>query len=209
MKEERRTNPIWLTVYADFTTNLMLFFLLLFTYSRVSQSKQEELYREIKKSLSTKEERNAMLIEREASKKLEQLIKNQNLEEFAMVEIDERKIKIVLREAITFPLGKSKLKKQSYPILDEIVEILKDIPNPIVIEGHTDNLPLKDKSKYFSNWELSGARAISVLNYLVKKGISPSRISVIGYGETRPIFSNETVEGRALNRRVEISIIRF
>jgi chemotaxis protein MotB len=86
--------------------------------------------------------------------------------------------------------------------------LIKNVPeNQIGIEGHTDNEPIK-YSGWKSNWELSTARALSVLHYLIdEKGISPYRISAIGYGEYRPVTSNNTKEGRQLNRRVEIVIL--
>jgi len=86
------------------------------------------------------------------------------------------------------------------------------IPNLIRVEGHTDNLQIPFGSdlfqKFKDNWELSGERALSVLRYLTDLGLDPSRISYAGYAETRPIESNDTPEGRAYNRRVEIIILR-
>ncbi|MBI4226988.1 MAG: flagellar motor protein MotB, partial [Candidatus Omnitrophica bacterium] len=84
-------------------------------------------------------------------------------------------------------------------------EELPDQPNGI--EGHTDNEPIK-ASGWKSNWELSTARATSVLHYLVdNKGVSPERVSAIGYGEYRPVISNATAEGRQQNRRVEVVVL--
>jgi chemotaxis protein MotB len=86
--------------------------------------------------------------------------------------------------------------------------LAENVPeNDIGIEGHTDNEPIR-YSGWKSNWELSTARALSVLHYLIdKKGISPLRVSAIGYGEYRPVASNVDKEGRRLNRRVEIVIL--
>jgi chemotaxis protein MotB len=105
--------------------------------------------------------------------------------------------------------GKAKLRSEAYPILDKVARILtENVPeHNIGIEGHTDNEPIK-YSGWKSNWELSTGRALSVLHYLVdEKGISPHRVSAIGYGEYRPVASNETKEGRQMNRRVEIVIL--
>jgi len=207
-KEEKRDSPIWMTVYADFSTNLMFFFLILFAFTRTTEFEQKKIYKKIKNSISSTEQKNAILIEKKAEKKIEDIIKKQNTENFALITIDENIIKIVLREAIAFSSGESELSEKCFPVLNEIIEILKDIPNPIIIEGHTDDVPLINNKKFASNWELSGSRGISVLNYFVKKGINRSRISVVGYAENRPLFSNETISGRALNRRVEINIVR-
>jgi chemotaxis protein MotB len=80
--------------------------------------------------------------------------------------------------------------------------------NPVVVEGHTDNVPISSK-KYRSNFELSAARAFSVINYFINtEKMSPEKFSTFGYGEYRPVSSNDTEEGRAKNRRIEINIIR-
>lgn len=110
---------------------------------------------------------------------------------------------------LLFDSGKAKIRRQAYSVLDKVASILKsDVPNlDVGIEGHTDNQPIVH-SGWKSNWELSSARALSVLHYLVnEKGILPDRLSAIGYGEYRPVTSNDTAEGRQLNRRVEIVII--
>ena len=110
---------------------------------------------------------------------------------------------------VLFDSGKAKVKSEGYAILDKVSAVLKeDVPQlNIGIEGHTDNVPIQ-YSSWKSNWELSTARALSVLHYLVDKdGISPERVSAIGYGEYSPVASNDTREDRKLNRRVEIVIL--
>ena len=140
------------------------------------------------------------------------------LEERLAQEIKEKKLRLSMenkRIVVTFDAeflidpGKAQLKKESLYILDKVAKVLKkDIPSSyrISIEGHTDNQPIK-YSGWKSNWELSCHRALSVLHYLEKKGVNPSRLSATGFGEYHPVASNETEEGRALNRRVEIVII--
>ena len=205
---QERRGALWLTVYSDFITNMVLFFLILYTTTRVTHEQQQDILRNIQDTMSG-EERSAVLIEREARERIEDMIANQDLEDFAMVSMDEKRIRIVLREAITFASGDDTLVSQSYPVLDEIINIIKDLPNNIIIEGHTDNVPITMGRRFFSNWELSGARAVSVLNYMKEKGIDPERIRAVGYGEYRPVFSNENPRGRAMNRRVEITIERI
>jgi len=140
------------------------------------------------------------------------------LEERLAQEIKEKKLRLSMKKEglvvtfvaeVLFDPGKAQLKKESLYILDKVAKILKnEVPSSyrISIEGHTDNQPIK-YSKWKSNWELSCHRALSVLYYLEKKGINPSRLSATGFGEYHPVASNETEEGRALNRRVEIVII--
>jgi chemotaxis protein MotB len=121
----------------------------------------------------------------------------------------EKGLVITFLADVLFDSGKAAIKSEAYPILDKVARVLKeDVPQLNVgIEGHTDNQPIR-YSGWKSNWELSTARALSVLHYLIeKKEISPERVSAIGYGEYRPVATNDTTEGRQLNRRVEIVIL--
>ncbi len=204
----RRGGGLWLTVYSDFVTNMVLFFLVLYSSTRVTHEEQEGLLRNLQETMSGAPG-TAIAIEVEAGRRIEEMMTDQKLEEFVMVDIDEKTIRIVLREGITFQPGDDRLMPEGYPVLDEIIDIVRDLPNDIIIEGHTDNIPITRSRRFFSNWELSGARALSVLGYMERSGIDPERLSAIGHGEYRPVFSNETEEGRAMNRRVEISIVRL
>jgi chemotaxis protein MotB len=133
-------------------------------------------------------------------------------------EIEDKQVKLQMMKKglvitfvadILFDSGKAKIKPQNFALLDKVARVLiENVPeNNIGIEGHTDNRPIK-YSGWKSNWELSTARALAVLHYLVdKKGISPQRVSAIGYGEYRPVASNVTRAGRQKNRRVEIVIL--
>lgn len=153
------------------------------------------------------------------SKQLSELEQAQKLlEEQLAQEIRDKQVKLEMMAKglvvtfltdILFDSGKAKIKPQLYPALDKVVKVLKEnVPNlKVGIEGHTDNQPIK-YSGWKSNWELSTARALSVLHYLVdEKGISPDRVSAIGYGEYQPVATNQTKEGRKANRRVEIVIL--
>ncbi|MDD5565331.1 MAG: OmpA family protein [Candidatus Omnitrophica bacterium] len=125
------------------------------------------------------------------------------------LEMAQKGLVITFLADILFDSGKAKIKAQALPTLDKVAEVLKEnVPNlKVGIEGHTDNQPIK-RSGWKSNWQLSTERALSVLYYLTEdKGIAPGRLSAIGYGEYHPIASNDTKEGRQLNRRVEVVII--
>ena len=124
------------------------------------------------------------------------------------LEMMEKGLVITFVAEVLFDSGKEKLREESLPILDKVIGVLKqEVPeNSVGIEGHTDNEPIK-YSRWKTNWELSAQRALSVLYYLEQNGISSSRLSAIGYGEHHPIKSNDTVEGRQTNRRVEIVIL--
>ena len=137
-------------------------------------------------------------------KKLSEEIKDKQVK----LEMQEKGLVITVLGEVLFDSGKAVLRKESYPMLDKIASILKRqlADHKIGIEGHTDNQPIK-YSGWKSNWELSAHRALSVLHHLQEAGISPDRLSAIGYGEYRPVASNRTPEGRQLNRRVEIVIL--
>ncbi len=118
--------------------------------------------------------------------------------------------KITLPEAMTFTSGSVKLTQEAKDILDKIWSVLAKYPEYwILIEGHTDNVQIleKYKNKYKSNWELSSARAHSVLHYLREKyEADPERLKAVGYGEYQSIATNETDDGKAKNRRVVIAV---
>ena len=119
---------------------------------------------------------------------------------------DSAKITIRLSEGVLFDEGSAIIKADSKQTLDILAGELKKNDKQIQIEGHSDNLPIKSE-KYPSNWELSSARAINILNYLISKGVDKTRLSAIGYADNKPVAQNNTEEGRSKNRRVDIVII--
>lgn len=121
------------------------------------------------------------------------------------VETEGRKIVIRIREKGSFDTASAELNEGYYDALDEIREVLRDKPGKILVEGHTDHLPISTP-RFRSNWELSSARAVSVAEVLLRDNMNPRRFTVSGYAETVPLGDNATAAGRALNRRVEIVI---
>jgi len=144
-----------------------------------------------------------------AKQLLEEKLKQEIDDKSVRLEMAEKGLAIIFLTEVLFDSGKSDIKQEAFPPLDKIAGVLKDNVEDrnIGIEGHTDNEPIKH-SKWKSNWELSTSRATSVLHYLVDtRGINPKRVAAIGYGEYRPVASNDTVEGKRQNRRVEIVIL--
>jgi chemotaxis protein MotB len=145
----------------------------------------------------------------QAKKLLEEQLKREIADKQVKIQMLEKGLVITFVSEILFDSGKAKVRPEAYASLNKVAKVLKEnVPDlDIGIEGHTDNVPIK-YSGWKSNWELSSARAMSVLHYLVDKdGISPDRVAAIGYGEYRPVASNNTKEGRQQNRRVEIVIL--
>jgi len=125
------------------------------------------------------------------------------------LELEERGLVITLADNILFDSGKAEIKEDARPMLDKICKVIKNkaADKNIGIEGHTDNVPIKH-SGWKSNRELSTARANNVYHYLIDNGgIAPAKLTTMGYGEFRPVSSNDTEVGRAKNRRVEIVIL--
>lgn len=156
------------------------------------------------------EEKEDELSELEKAKQLlEEKLKQEIDDKSVRLEMAEKGLAIIFLTEVLFDSGKADIKQEAFPSLDKIAGVLKDNVEDrnIGIEGHTDNEPIKH-SKWKSNWELSTSRATSVLHYLVDtRGINPKRVAAIGYGEYRPVTSNDTAEGKRQNRRVEIVIL--
>jgi len=153
------------------------------------------------------------------SQQLDELTQTKKLlEERLSQEIKDKQVRLQMMEKglvitfvadVLFDSGKAVIRQEASPILDKVARVLREnVPELSVgIEGHTDNDPIKH-SGWKSNWELSTARALSVLHYLVEqKEISPERVSAIGYGQYHPVASNDAKEGRQTNRRVEVVIL--
>jgi chemotaxis protein MotB len=115
-------------------------------------------------------------------------------------------VEVEIRTDILFPSGVATLSPSAITVLQQLAATLEPFPNPIRVEGHTDNLPINTRA-FPSNWELSAARAASVVHLFMKAGLAPQRLAVIGLGEHRPIQGNDTPEGRNANRRVVLVIL--
>ena len=124
------------------------------------------------------------------------------------ISLHPRGLVLSLREAAFFPIGKAAFRVGAQDMLEQIGSTIRQIPmQPIRLEGPTDNVPIHNE-EFASNWDLSSWRAIEVMNLLMDRyGIAPARLSVVGYGELRPVADNDSAQGRAANRRVDIVIL--
>lgn len=163
----------------------------------------EDLKAEVERLKLLREQENREL--QAAKAELEKRLKGK---EGVSVGLDERGLVVTFIDEVLFDSGKANVKPNAYDALNKVTKVINSQVKDrnIAIEGHTDNEPIK-KSGWKSNWELSTARATSVLHYLENKGTSPHRLQATGYGEYHPVASNDTVEGRQKNRRVEIIIL--
>jgi chemotaxis protein MotB len=146
----------------------------------------------------------------------EVLLRMERAVQDAMQALIDAKLVTVRREAlwleieidtdILFKSGVGDIEAEATPVLDKLAEVLKPFPNPIRVEGHTDDRPIRTAS-YPSNWELSAARAASVVHEFTKVGIDPLRLEIVGFGEFHPRKPNTSAEGRNANRRVAILVL--
>jgi chemotaxis protein MotB len=206
VEEEPENVDRWLISYADFITLMFTFFAALYALSSVDKAKMEQFsdslshtFNIIEKPVPVMDDQKKVIIEdiRKVTGDLQGItVKN-----------EPRGVVVTFSDSVLFASGSAELKPEIYPILEKLSKLLSNVPGRVAIEGHTDNVPISS-SKYSSNWELSTARAASMLHFFIEKGTDPSKYSVAGYAEFRPLESNATEEGRQKNRRVEIVITK-
>lgn len=237
-EHEEHIDESWLIPYADILTLLLALFIVLFASSEVDKAKfqsimdgfkseftgtkidndqsgltiQKQGEKEESESTSPAEtpepEKSAEDIELDNLKQqLQAYVTANGLEAMVSLQETRRGVEIALKDVLLFDSGKAILKESSYPTLDAFVNLFTTLPNPISIEGHTDDVPIGNAA-YPTNWELSSARAVSVLHYFASKNIPNERMQFTGFGEFQPIYPNDTDEHRQENRRVNIVILR-
>jgi chemotaxis protein MotB len=197
------------TVYGDMITFVMMLFILLFILT-YNEQQDETFFTQMRLVFGAKEiqQEEAITSEELFVSKLQGYIEKEKLEEHARILVDEQKVKLILNPPVLFDIGKAKIKISGRKVIDDMAMIFTDVRNPIVIEGHTDNVPIYNE-EYKSNWELSFHRAFSVVKHFIHKHrFTPKQLSAVGYGEYHPITKNDTAENRNKNRRIEINLIR-
>jgi chemotaxis protein MotB len=220
LEQHLNKGAMWAVVYGDLMSYLMILFMLMlsFTLARTrgvkKRSAVEESLIEIQRVFGGEVDPN---VAARSKRKDKELMVGQNLAAAAAagklgketsVIVTEKRITLNLGEGILFRSGQAKLKPAAREVLASIVRDMASVKNEIRVEGHTDNIPMGKRSRYNSNWELSMARAYSVISTLENLGVNSTRISGVGYGEFRPVADNKTRRGRAANRRIEISLLR-
>ena len=233
---EEELNEAWLLPYSDLMTLLLALFIALFAMSQTDSSKMQALAQAFTAAFNmggpsffsgmgpstampntpttASDSTNAAYMQenenlREAQEKIEQYIKENNLQDQVSTELSEEGLMIRLKEKALFASGSAALQGQAEQIVPVIAALLSSLPERVTISGHTDNVPIST-AQFPSNWELSSARAVSLMRGLMgaQPALNPARFSALGYSEYRPIASNDTEEGRAQNRRVEVFIAR-
>ncbi|NTU42569.1 MAG: OmpA family protein [Nitrospirales bacterium] len=209
----------WAVSYADFITLLFAFFTALYAISQVDAGKLRMFTGSMRSAFRSAEQQPvAPIIEgivpvspemASLERELQSSLAGLNLQDDLELRSDNRGMVLSIGDRLLFDTGTAVVKADAERIIASIAEVLQKIPNTIIVEGHTDNVPIKDSgSPYPSNWALSTARATEVLSRLIKHyNIPPERCSAAGYAEFRPKATNAGPEGRAKNRRVDIVIV--
>ncbi len=228
--EEHENHERWLVSYADFITLLFAFFVVMYSVSSVNEGK----YRTVSESITTaftnhkpigqmsvvplpmeqskpamdsslKKRPNDFQVYLKAANSLATV---KSAEGDVTVQNTSRGISIKIKNEVAFDSGQAHMKPAVRELLDLIAALVKDLPNLISVEGHTDAIPIRTR-QYPSNWELSASRATALVRYFINQHqLVANRFSATGFGGEHPIKTNATPEGRAANRRVEIVILR-
>jgi chemotaxis protein MotB len=136
---------------------------------------------------------------------IEDMLENYVEKGLVDVSFSDNRVIVNMKDKMLFPSSSARLSNTAVTVLRDISGILNILPNSIQVEGNTDNVPIHTE-EFPSNWELSAARAASVVHVMTRFGIKPKRLSAIGYGEHRPVAANDTPEGRQKNRRVTLIV---
>lgn len=224
MRRKRKTtedhdNPDrWVVSYADFITLLFALFTTLYAISHVDQVKLKHFTGSMKTAfkVDSVETADTAVIEGIAVSNFADIgLENDLREEFKKFDIiegivlarNERGVVLSFGDTLIFESGMAEIRTAMRPMFAAVASMIKKTQRSVIIEGHTDNLPLRN-SRYVSNIELSAARAAAVFAFFMVEGpVSPDQLSTAGYGEYRPVASNATPEGRARNRRIDIVFV--
>ncbi len=199
----------WLITLSDLLSLLLVFFIIFFALSRVAEKRKEApLSQKTTMTIPAQVSNSRPKAPMETIRKdMQTTVTGLGLDDQVIIQSGDQEIVISLKDNVTFHIGEADILKGSEPLLDTIAQIIKRYPLfQVEIGGHTDDLPINSR-RFPSNWELSVARATSVLKYLItKQGLDPARFTIKGNAEQRPLYSNSTPEQRAQNRRVEIRL---
>ena len=198
----------WLITLSDVFT-LLLVFMIVFLVMTKNTTGSDETVKEEEMKMIASIDYEKTIIQTGIRDEIAERVNSLALGEEVSVVAKDREVVVIMKEKVTFMPGEGDVLEGSQPLLDRIAEIIIRHPGYLVeISGHTDDVPIKTLL-YPSNWELSMARAASVLKYFINThSVDPSRLSIKGNADKKPLTSNDTPENRARNRRVEIRFIQ-
>lgn len=224
----------WLVSYADYVTLLLAFFVTIYAVTRLDSDRLQQAQQSIQRALNAPVFLGGFPLEpglaevaapgvkvdlpsaglrtnpqtqiEEVAQEVQEALKNHPEFQEIRLMVTGRGLVLHLPEFLLFPSGEARLRPEAAPLLEKLAAILRKIPNQVVVEGHTDNVPIHTP-QFPSNWELSTQRATNLLRYLVENyHLDPARFTAAGYGEYAPLADNREEAGRRLNRRVDLVI---
>lgn len=202
-------SQLWMVPYADLMSTLVLLFMSLFGYSYSKQAEVSKALARIETDVSAPDKAAAAedrLAETDLAVEIQKQLDGLRLKDFG-VEVTERTIKLTLPSPVLFGEGSVRLSEEAGDVLRPLGALLARYPNPVLVEGHTDDKRIVG-GRFRDNFELSAGRSFSVIEAFMAQGMPASRFHARGYGQWRPVADNATPEGRARNRRIEISLVR-
>ncbi len=218
--ETKINHERWLVSYSDFITLLFAFFVVMYSVSQVSETKYKTLSDTLEKTFSPSVQTPAQEAAQSPGARASEIVEPDELaaelrQAFSglvssghlALSGNEDWVELAVDSELLFESGSAKPAAEAIEIFSDVAEILAPFDNAVAVSGHTDNVPI-NTADFQNNWQLSSARAVSVVNLLAYGGVNPSRLSAIGYGEYRPIADNSTAQGRAANRRVVLRVAR-
>lgn len=223
--------PDWVVTFGDLMSLLLCFFVLLLSFSEMDRQKYRVMTGSMANAFGVQKKQKvmempmgnkiiskdfdqdslAMVLKENLIKAIQYEVDTQliGMKDLVQVQVEKDDITIQLMGETTFDSGSAEIRHQMIPVLKRIGSLLNETTGDIVISGHTDNVPVKG-GMYPSNLVLSMARAASVAEFILREtSVEPGRVATMGFGEYRPIETNDTPEGRRKNRRVEIKLSSF
>jgi chemotaxis protein MotB len=193
--------------YSTLMLTLVILFIMFYAFSYSHSVEYETALSDLASTNPNDPRVKQMKQEIALAQNIRDFIKKNNLTDKIQLAITPHHIRIKMESLALFDSGSAELKKDILFFLDYLLGQLQPMSNRIIAEGHTDNIPIHSR-QFDSNWELSAARAFSVIYFFINKGIAPERLVAHGFGEFRPAYANDTEADRAKNRRIEISVVR-
>jgi chemotaxis protein MotB len=210
-EEEPEEAEEWLTTYADAITLLMAFFVMLLSMSKIDLPTFEQVAAGIKNELGKRDTQSPISL---LKIDVQDIVYEQQADQAVNIETSDKGISIELSSSAFYKLGSAELREEAIPVLAKIGETLNGPRYQLYrvdVEGHTDDIPI-NTPRFPSNWELSTARATTVVRFLIDRGVEPARLKAAGYAETRPKLPNRDPadkaipENQATNRRVAVEV---
>lgn len=209
----------WQTVYAGFVMIMLCFFILLTSFSSLAPSKVTRFVSSFSQAVSVLEQGSKLeegrtiqtaepksLPQEQLAAQLFEQVRQASQEvglDQVVLQRTPKGVVLTLTDSLLFDSGRARFSAEAYPRLEKISRLIQRIPVPVEIQGHTDNHPIRT-AEFPSNWELSTARAISVLRLLIQNPVvAPQRLSAVGFAEFQPVAANDSPANRAMNRRVD------